>query len=69
MTETYEKLCPPILRTHVHPAEEQTDRDRPCVEEHARKQGGVLVGFHDQEVALDVACRQEEVYSITLNVR
>lgn len=45
--ETYEKLCPVVLGSHVYPGEEETDGDGPCVEEHAGEEGGVLIGFDD----------------------
>ena len=50
-----------VFRAHVHPAEEDADGDRPRVEEHAGEQRRVLVRFHDEEVAFDVARGEDEV--------
>ena len=56
-----EYLRPVVLGTHVHPAEEQADGDRPRVEEHAREERRVFVRFDDEEVTLDVACGEDEI--------
>lgn len=50
-----------VFWTKIEPGEEYADWNCPCVEEHAREESCVCVGFDDEEVAFDITSGKDEV--------